>query len=96
MPTMRCEIERVLAKSTTRLARQTGGRVATVLHGTGVVHIGHERFRVEPGDILAIPSWHPWSVTADTEIDLFSTSDAPVLEALGLYRTRTGPEEPGK
>src|SRR5882757_7816508 len=79
MPTMRCEIDRVLAGSTTDLVRQTGGRVATVLHGKGTVRIGAQRYRVEPGDILAIPSWHPWSITAETEIDLFSTSDAPVL-----------------
>jgi len=68
MPTMRCEIDRVLAGSTTDLVRQTGGRVATVLHGTGTVRIGAERYRVEHGDILAIPSWHPWSITAETEM----------------------------
>ena len=93
MPTMRCEIERVRAGTATNLVRQTGGRVATVLHGTGTMCIGGERFEIEPGDILAIPSWSPWSITAETEIDLFSTSDAPVLEAVDLFRTRSEAEE---
>lgn len=89
MPTMRCEVERVLAGTTTATVRRTGGRVAVVLHGTGEVRVGAERFRLEPGDILAVPSWAPWSVTAHADLDLFTTSDAPVLEALGLYRMRT-------
>lgn len=89
MPTMRCEIERVGAGTRTATTRQTGGRVACVLHGTGHVRVGGETFDVEPGDILAIPSWSPWSIAATEEIDLFSTSDAPVLEALGLFRSET-------
>ena len=91
MPTMRCEIERVRIGSTSSTTRQTGGRVACVLHGTGRVRIGEQTYEVEPGDILAIPSWSPWSVHATEEIDLFSTSDAPVLEALGLFRSETLP-----
>jgi gentisate 1,2-dioxygenase len=59
-----------------------------VLHGTGVIRIGAEQFAVEPGDILAVPSWTPWSLEAQTELDVFSTSDAPVLESLDLMRTQ--------
>ena len=88
MPTMRCEMSRVTAGASTPLSRQTGGRVACVLHGTGVIRVGSQTFEVEPGDIVAVPSWTPWSVTAADQVDLFSTSDAPVLDALGLYRTQ--------
>ncbi|SPT51395.1 cupin domain-containing protein [Actinomadura madurae] len=88
MPTMRCEIERIQAGARTETVRQTGGRIATVLHGRGRMHVGDQTYDVEPGDIVAIPSWTPWSVEADLEIDLFSTSDAPVLEALGLFRNQ--------
>ena len=89
MPTMRCEIERIKAGTRTVATRQTGGRVACVLHGTGRARVGGETFDLEPGDILAIPSWTAWSIEATDEIDLFSTSDAPVLEALGLFRAET-------
>jgi gentisate 1,2-dioxygenase len=64
-----------------------------VLHGTGRIEVGSgdqlRAFDVEPGDIVAIPSWAPRSVSADTQLDLFTTSDAPVLDALGLFRIET-------
>lgn len=86
LPTMRCEIARIAAGHSNRRGRQTGSRVATVLHGRGHVDIADSTFDLEPGDIVVVPSWAPWHVHADAEIDLFSTSDAPVLEALGLFR----------
>ena len=89
MPTLRCEMHRVESGRRTDRTRQTGGRVACILHGTGSIAIGGETFDVGPGDILAIPSWSAWDIQAETELDLFSTSDAPVLEALGLMRHDT-------
>ncbi|MFD2416459.1 cupin domain-containing protein [Amycolatopsis pigmentata] len=93
MPTMRCEMERLRPGTMTASVRQTGGQVTCVLHGTGRITVGSgeqaQVFSVEPGDIVAIPSWAPRSVIADTELDLFTTSDAPVLEALGLFRVET-------
>lgn len=88
MPTMRCEMDRIRAGGRTETAQQTGGRVATVLHGNGRMRIGARTFDVEAGDILAVPSWTPWSAEAERELDVFSTSDAPVLEALGLFRSQ--------
>jgi gentisate 1,2-dioxygenase len=90
MPTMRCEMFRYPAGFTSAPARQTGGRVGCLLHGSGTVTIGDHRFAVAPGDIIAVPSWHPLTVAVDDEIDLFVTSDAPVLEGLGLYRQDAG------
>lgn len=86
MPTMRCEMRRVRAGTRTTTRRRTGSRVGTVLHGTGVAHIGSESFELGPGDIVAVPSWAPYRLQADEELDVFSVSDAPVLEALGLGR----------
>ena len=50
------------------------------------MRIGEEIFDLHRGDVIAIPSWQSWSIRADVELDVFSTSDAPVLEALGLYK----------
>jgi gentisate 1,2-dioxygenase len=86
MPTMRCEAHRVRGGSQTPLWRQTGSRVATVFRGSGVAVVGDHHFDIGPGDILAIPSWTPWRLEANDALDVFSTSDAPVLDALGLYR----------
>jgi gentisate 1,2-dioxygenase len=86
MPTMRCEAHRVLAGQVSPRVRQTGSRVLTVFRGGGTALVGDEQFDLSPGDIVAIPSWTPWQLRADDQLDAFSTSDAPVLDALGLYR----------
>jgi gentisate 1,2-dioxygenase len=86
MPTMRCEMRRVRAGVRTVARRRTGSRVATVLAGTGTAHIGEESFALEPGDIFVVPSWARYRLEADEQLDVFSVTDAPVLEALGLGR----------
>ncbi|MFR9803742.1 cupin domain-containing protein [Pseudonocardia sp. RS010] len=86
MPTMRCEAHRVRAGQSSPRVRQTGSRVLTVFRGSGIASIGSERFDVAAGDIVAIPSWVPWHLEANEQLDAFSASDVPVLDALGLYR----------
>jgi gentisate 1,2-dioxygenase len=86
MPSMRCEAHRVLARQSSVRVRQTGSRVLTVFRGSGVAVVDDERFDVAPGDIVAIPSWAAWHLEAHEQLDAFSTSDTPVLDALGLYR----------
>ncbi|CAL9639049.1 Gentisate 1,2-dioxygenase (plasmid) [Streptomyces sp. enrichment culture] len=86
MPTMRCEMTRVRPGGSTPAVRQTGSRVLCVFRGSGTAHIGGQSWPLEPGDILAVPSWAAWHLEADEQLDVFSTSDAPVLEALGLWR----------
>ncbi|WP_432854613.1 cupin domain-containing protein [Amycolatopsis sp. CA-161197] len=88
MPTMRCEMRRVRGGSRSRTTRQAGSRVGAVLAGTGEVLIGDQRFELAPGDVFAVPSWAPYGLAAEENLDVFSVSDAPVLEALGLYRER--------
>ncbi|GAA1236100.1 cupin domain-containing protein [Prauserella halophila] len=91
MPTMRCEAHRVRAGTRSPRSRQTGSRVATVFRGSGAAVVGDQRFDLAPGDIIAIPSWTSWQLEAHDQLDMFSTSDAPVLDALGLYREEECP-----
>lgn len=86
MSTLRCEMTRLRPLGHSGSAQQTGSRIATVLNGTGAAHIGDERFDIGPGDIFVVPSWARYELQATDQLDVFSTSDAPVLEALGLYR----------
>lgn len=89
MPTLRCEMRRVAAGHQTAAHRQAGSQVATVLHGSGRITIGDSEFDIEHGDILAIPSWAWTTIHANPgseDLDLFTTSDAPVLDALKLFR----------
>lgn len=90
MATMRCEMSRLRPGTRGRPVRRTGSRVVTVLNGTGVARVGEASFELAPSDIFVVPSWAEYSLRADGQLDVFSTSDAPVLDALGLYREREG------
>lgn len=54
---------------------------------SGTFELGPQRFEVTRGDVVAIPSWCPARIVADSTLDAFAFSDAPVDEALKLYRT---------
>lgn len=87
MPTMRCEMHRYLPGHTAPEGRRTGSSLTAVFRGTGAVVLAGVRYDVAPGDLIAVPSWTSQRVVADEPLDLFTVSDAPVLEALALYRT---------
>ena len=86
---MRCEFVRVPANTATPPRRQTGSRVACVLGGEAEITLADTTSSIEAGDIVAIPSWCPATVRARRSTDIFLVSDAPVLEALDLYREET-------
>lgn len=87
MPTLRCEMQRLVAGASTPGDRQTGSRVCAVLSGSGRVDIADQTFALAPGDIFVVPSWATHRLHAELDLDIFTTSDAPVLEALALYRS---------
>ena len=70
--------------------RCTDGTVYSVVEGTGTALIGAERFSFEPRDTFVVPSWAPLRLHADGETVLFSFSDRPCQEALGLWREARG------
>ncbi len=84
--TMRTEMHRFRAGTTTAPERVVGSAVWQVFDGTGTVSIGDERYDVARGDIVAVPSWAPVSVTAHGTLNAFRFGDDPVYEALGLAR----------
>jgi len=91
MPTMRCEMRRVAAGASTGTERQTGSRVCTVFNGAGTATVGDQTYDLVAGDVYVIPSWveHRIEAGPDAALDIFVTSDAPVLEALRVYREET-------
>jgi gentisate 1,2-dioxygenase len=42
--------------------------------------------QLDKGDIFVVPSWCPWSLSAETRLDLFRFSDAPIMERLHFAR----------
>ena len=86
LPTMRCEFHRLRPGTGTRPQREVGSSVFQVFAGRGAVTLGDRTERLETGDLFAVPSWVAWSLQAETGLDLFRFSDAPVMERLGYMR----------
>jgi gentisate 1,2-dioxygenase len=75
MPTMRAEMHRLRGGARTATRREVGSSVWQVFDGTGAVRVGEHEWRVGRGDLVAVPSWAPLTVTADTRLALFRFSD---------------------
>ena len=76
---------------TTQAYRSTDATIVVPFEGRGRTHIGSD-FTVEwgPRDVLVVPSWQSVRHEADEEAVLFSFSDRPIQEALGLFREDRG------
>ncbi len=92
MPTMRCEMHRYLPGHAAPVVRRTGSSLVAVFRGSGTVVLDGISHDVSPGDLIAVPSWTSTSYLAAEPLDLFTVSDAPVLEALALYREEAASE----
>ena len=88
MPTIRAEFHRLRAGAQTANRRDVGSTVFQVFDGEGEVTIGDDRRELSTGDLVVIPSWVPWSLATDAGIDLFTFSDAPIMERLHFDRTQ--------
>jgi gentisate 1,2-dioxygenase len=70
--------------------RSTDGMVWSVIEGEGRVSLGGTWHDFEPRDTFVAPSWVPVLLEANDEVVLFSYSDRPAQEALGLFREKRG------
>ena len=86
MPTIRAEMHRLRPGVTTATRREVGSAVWQVFDGSGTVEVGGRRWDVERGDLVAVPSWRPLTITAGTSLDLFRFADTPILESLHAAR----------
>ena len=67
--------------------RSTDGTVYSVVEGSGRATIGDQTFSFTARDTFVAPSWLPVRFeTHGEDTVLFSFSDRPVLEAMGLWR----------
>ncbi|MEP7296053.1 MAG: gentisate 1,2-dioxygenase [Burkholderiales bacterium] len=87
MPTMGAFAQLLPAGFETRPSRCTDGTVHVCLEGGGEVRVGEQSWRFQENDVFVVPSWHALTLRADRESLLFSFSDRPVQQALGLWRS---------
>jgi gentisate 1,2-dioxygenase len=91
MPTMATFMQLLPSGFRSRPSRQTDGTVYSVVEGTGRAIVGSASERLEfdfaPRDHFVVPSWHTLELRADdAECVLFSFSDRPVQQAIGIWR----------
>ncbi|WP_216654004.1 cupin domain-containing protein [Nocardioides sp. zg-DK7169] len=87
MPTISIHVHRLDAGFTSQVHQTTANSIFTVVEGSGALDIDGETITWERGDVIAVPSWRPYSFRADTDAHLVRCSDEAVLKALGLLRT---------
>ena len=90
MPTIAAFIQLLPAGFKSRAYRSTDGTIYSVVEGGGRVTIGNESFAFEARDTFVVPSWAPVKMEATSETVLFSFSDRPGQEAMGLWREKKG------
>jgi gentisate 1,2-dioxygenase len=90
MPTMGTFMQLLPAGFSGKPYRQTDGAVFSVVEGAGTAYIeshhGKAQFTFTARDHFVVPSWHTLRLQSDTGCVLFSYSDRPVHEALGIHR----------
>jgi gentisate 1,2-dioxygenase len=90
MPTITTAMQLLPKGFSTQSYQSTAGTIFSVVEGTGSVNIGSQRFEFGPKDLFVTPSWFPMTITAASEVVLFSFSDRIVQEKLDIFRERRG------
>lgn len=90
MPTIGTMLQLLPAGLTTLAYRSSDATVFVGVEGSGRVWIDGEAFDWAPRDVFVCPSWHEVVHRVDRDAVLFSFSDRPVQEKLGLWRERRG------
>jgi gentisate 1,2-dioxygenase len=90
MPTIGTFIQLLPKGFKTARYRSTDATVFAPIEGRGRTRIGEQTFEWGPRDIFVVPSWQWISHESGEDAVLFSFSDRPVQEKLGLFREDRG------
>jgi gentisate 1,2-dioxygenase len=89
LKTMTCAVQMLQRGQTTRAHRHTSTSLYHVIEGEGMTRVGDHTLVWKTNDCFVVPPWlvhHHEASTATPRALLFSMSDRPVYEALGLYQ----------
>src|SRR5262249_7261158 len=97
LPTIGCRIQMIRPGTHTRAHRHSTTTVHNVFRGRGSVIVDGVQMDYEQGDFFTLPPhcWHEHVNTSSEEVVLFATTDAPIIEALNLYREEPYPHNDG-
>jgi gentisate 1,2-dioxygenase len=86
MPTIAAHVRHIPAGFETWPRRSTDGTILVVVEGRGTALVEGQEHRLEPRDLLVVPSWQTLQLRAETPLVLFGYSDRAAQEKLGLFR----------
>jgi gentisate 1,2-dioxygenase len=86
MPTMGAQLALLPAGFKGEGYRATDGTIFVCVEGAGSTSIGDEELAWSPGDVFVAPPWQRYEHMTAKESVLFSISDRPAQEALGIWR----------
>jgi gentisate 1,2-dioxygenase len=86
MATMSAFCHKVPAGFLTRKQRSTDGIVFVGVEGSGNIEIDGRDHLIGPRDVVVVPAWSWRSITAQSDLVLFSYSDRATQEKLSLWR----------
>jgi len=92
MPTIGAFLQLLPKGFATAPCRSTDATVYVPVEGRGRTRVCDATYEWGPRDVFVVPSWHEAVHEADEDVVLFSYSDRPVQEKLGLWRERRGNE----
>ena len=73
--------------------KSTDATVYICVEGNGQTRVRDQVIKWGPCDVFVVPSWHEIIHEADEDAVLFSYSDRPIQEKLGLFREKRGNEK---
>jgi gentisate 1,2-dioxygenase len=86
MPTIGAFAQALPAGFDGRRHRATDGTIYVCLEGEGEAVLDDRTLRFLPNDVFVVPSWHVVRFRTASGAELFSFSDRPAQQALGLWR----------
>jgi gentisate 1,2-dioxygenase len=88
LQTFSCMIQLLRPNEKTRSHRHTSTTVYHAFRGQGTTKVSANNLAWDQGDIFVVPpwQWHSHENSTDQDAILFSITDRPATEALGLYR----------
>jgi gentisate 1,2-dioxygenase len=90
LPTMGAWLSLLPKEFKGRDYRSTDGTIFVCVEGEGATKVGDQVLEWGPNDIFVTPPWKHYSHRAAKDSVLFSISDRPAQEALGIWREERG------
>lgn len=88
IPTMATFMQLLPKSFSGKYYKSTDGTVYCVVEGSGVTTIDEKKYNWSKGDIFVVPPWAKIKHRTKEESVLFSFSDRPIQEMLGLFREK--------